>query len=179
MISLARRTGMKPRADTTRHRPAPRIRLAALPGCVLLAVLAVAGCADGGPADRPGATPSGGGSSVTAPGSPSASDPSGPPAGDPNDPGGPGKPPVAPATKPPVKGVPNPSGPSAAMTLTGTVTAGVEPNCFLLDGYLLIGGPRDVVKPGARISVIGRAEPDLMTTCQQGTPFRVESARPA
>lgn len=115
---------------------------------------------------------------VTAPGDPSAGDPASP--GEPVGPGGPvspGKPPKAAATKPPEG--PDPSGRSAAITLTGTVTAGVEPNCLLLDGYLLIGGPRDVIKPGARVSVVGRAEPDLMTTCQQGTPFRVENARVA
>jgi len=126
---------------------------------------------------------------VTTPGDPSSGPSSGvPSSGGPTDPGdpfgpgdpaGPGKPPRDPATRPPAKEGPGPSGPLAAMTLTGTVTAGVEPNCLLLDNYLLVGGPRDVIRPGARISVVGRPEPDLMTTCQQGTPFRVESARPA
>ena len=62
-------------------------------------------------------------------------------------------------------------------TLTGTVSSGVEPGCLLLDGYLLLGGPRDVLKPGARVTVTGQAEPGMMTTCQQGTPFVVESAK--
>jgi hypothetical protein len=65
------------------------------------------------------------------------------------------------------------------LTLSGTITAGVEPNCVLLDNYLLVGGPRDVLRAGARVTVTGRVQPDLMTTCQQGTPFRVESAKPA
>lgn len=65
-----------------------------------------------------------------------------------------------------------------ATTLTGTVQGGVEPNCVLLDGYLLVGGPRDVLTPGARVEVTGRAEPGMMTTCQQGTPFVVTAARP-
>jgi hypothetical protein len=65
------------------------------------------------------------------------------------------------------------------MTLTGTVTTGVEANCLLLDGYLLVGGPREQLRGGARVTVTGRVRADLMTTCQQGTPFLVESAQPA
>jgi hypothetical protein len=49
----------------------------------------------------------------------------------------------------------------------------------LLDGNLLVGGPRDVLKPGARVTVTGHSQPDLMTTCQQGTPFVVDTAKPA
>ncbi|MEV4494812.1 hypothetical protein AB0J84_03800 [Micromonospora arborensis] len=76
---------------------------------------------------------------------------------------------------------PKPGGPSTPpgvgdTTLSGTVQGGVEPNCVLLDGYLLLGGPRDVLKPGTRVEVTGRAEPGMMTTCQQGTPFVVASA---
>ncbi|MFI6779774.1 hypothetical protein [Micromonospora sp. NPDC050276] len=76
---------------------------------------------------------------------------------------------------------PKPGGPSTppgvgATTLSGTVQGGVEPNCVLLDGYLLIGGPRDVLTPGARVEVTGRVEPGMMTTCQQGTPFVVTAA---
>ncbi|MEU8263529.1 hypothetical protein AB0C02_23250 [Micromonospora sp. NPDC048999] len=76
-----------------------------------------------------------------------------------------------------------PTGPAATSpgttTLTGTVQAGVEPNCLLLDGNLLVGGPRQVLKAGARVTVTGHAQPDLMTTCQQGTPFVVEAVKPA
>ncbi|MER7458335.1 hypothetical protein [Micromonospora sp. NPDC126480] len=77
----------------------------------------------------------------------------------PKSPGGPTKPP-----------------PEGAATLTGTVESGVEPGCLLLDGYLLIGGPRDVLTAGASVIVTGKIQPDLMTTCQQGTPFMVETA---
>ena len=63
-------------------------------------------------------------------------------------------------------------------TLTGTVAAGVEHGCLLLDGYLLVGGDRAVIRAGARLTVTGRVVPDLITTCQQGTPFVVTSARP-
>jgi hypothetical protein len=63
-------------------------------------------------------------------------------------------------------------------TLTGIVTAGVEHQCLLLDGYLLVGGDRTVIRAGARLTVTGRIVPDLVTTCQQGTPFVVTYARP-
>ncbi len=63
-------------------------------------------------------------------------------------------------------------------TLTGTVTAGVEHGCLLLDGYLLVGGDPTVIHAGAQITVTGRVVPDLVTTCQQGTPLVVLSARP-
>lgn len=172
MIGLTRRIGMRRRHETVPTRATARAPARALPVAVLLAVLAVGGCAgtgDGG-ADRPGDTPTEGGSSTVTPSAgPTPTDPT-----DPTDPGvptGPGA--------PPSKAGPAPTAGSAAMTLTGTVTEGVEPNCLLLDGYLLVGGPRDVVRAGARLSVTGRPEPGLMTTCQQGTPFRVESARSA
>jgi hypothetical protein len=76
-------------------------------------------------------------------------------------------------TPPPSKDVP------ALITVTGTVTAGVEPGCLLLGTYLLVGGPTDVVREGARVTVTGRVEAELATTCQQGVPLRVEDARPA
>ncbi|MET7666627.1 hypothetical protein [Micromonospora luteifusca] len=87
---------------------------------------------------------------------------------------------VDPAPSKPPTG-PKPGGPSTPpgvghTTLSGTVQGGVEPNCVLLDGYLLLGGPRDVLKPGTRVEVTGRVEPGMMTTCQQGTPFVVASA---
>jgi hypothetical protein len=77
--------------------------------------------------------------------------------------------------------LPDPTGgkSSGPTTLTGTVTAGVEPNCVVLDGYLLVGGPREHLRGGARVTVTGRVQADLMTTCQQGTPFVVETAQPA
>jgi hypothetical protein len=67
-------------------------------------------------------------------------------------------------------------------TLTGTVTAGVEPNCLLLkDGtgdHLLITENttlRASLQPGAEVTVVGKSEPGLMTTCMQGKPFVVSS----
>lgn len=63
------------------------------------------------------------------------------------------------------------------VTLTGTVTAGTEPGCLLLDGYLLLGGPPDVLVPGQAVAVIGAPAPDAVTTCMEGIPFQVVSAR--
>ncbi|HEU5110476.1 MAG TPA: hypothetical protein VFT95_18195 [Micromonosporaceae bacterium] len=63
--------------------------------------------------------------------------------------------------------------------LTGVVRQGVEAGCLLLDGYLLLGGDRAVVRAGARVTVTGRVDSGVMTTCQQGTPFQVETAAPA
>jgi hypothetical protein len=64
-------------------------------------------------------------------------------------------------------------------TLTGTVTAGIEHQCLLLDGYLLVGGDRTIIRAGARVTVTGRVVPDLVTTCQQGTPLVVTTTHPA
>ncbi len=64
------------------------------------------------------------------------------------------------------------------LTLTGTASPGVEHGCLLLQGYLLVGGPRDLLASGRPVTVTGRVQPDLVTTCQQGTPLLVESAEP-
>ncbi|GAB3969484.1 hypothetical protein GCM10027615_23630 [Plantactinospora veratri] len=127
-------------------------------GAVLAAGLALGACADSG-STPPNAS---GGSPVTRPASP---DPTA---------SGPGAPTVDPVT--PTKSPRGGAAPSGTTTLSGTVRAGVEPNCLLLDGYLLVGGPRDVITAGARVTVTGQVRADLMTTCQQGTPFQVQSA---
>jgi hypothetical protein len=137
----------------------------------MVAGLALSACA--GPAVDPGSA----GTTPTTPGptgaAPVTSQPSPDPSATPSDPQNPIDP------TPPRKGGPSKPPGAGAATFTGTVQAGVEPNCLLLDGNLLIGGPRDVLKPGARVTVTGHPEPGMMTTCQQGTPFVVESARPA
>ncbi|WP_432049387.1 hypothetical protein [Verrucosispora sp. NA02020] len=104
-------------------------------------------------------------------------DPTGPvpPPSDPVDPTAPVSPPPAGTTR----GVPTSPPVTGEMTLTGRVEAGVEPGCLLLDGYLLLGGPRDVLTSGASVTVTGRPNPSLMTTCQQGTPFQVATAKRA
>ncbi len=69
--------------------------------------------------------------------------------------------------------------PSAAtVTISGTVEPGVEPNCLLLKGYLLFGGRDEGLRAGAKVTVTGRTMPGVATTCQQGTPLRVETVRP-
>jgi hypothetical protein len=75
------------------------------------------------------------------------------------------------ATKPPAGGT---------KTLTGTITAGVEPNCLLLEDHLLIISDaklKAAATTGATVTVTGRVEPGMMTTCQQGTPLVVTSLR--
>jgi hypothetical protein len=78
---------------------------------------------------------------------------------------------------PPVAGPPPPTG---EVTLVGTVMAGVEPSCLLLDAenggrYLLIGGRRAELRPGRRVAVTGRVDRNLVSTCQQGEPLVVAS----
>ncbi|GIF00233.1 hypothetical protein Ari01nite_76970 [Paractinoplanes rishiriensis] len=80
-------------------------------------------------------------------------------------------------------------GPTAggAETITGTVTAGVEPNCLLLvqdakgSHLLVFDDPalKASAPVGARVTVTGRSEPGMMSTCQQGTPFIVTSVKAA
>lgn len=141
-----------------------RLAVPALAVCLALGACGGQGAGDGTPTPT-GATP------VTTPPDPDptatgATTPAEPPPSTvpvptrtPKTPGGPTKPP-----------------PVGAATLTGTVESGVEPGCLLLDGYLLVGGPRDVLTAGASVIVTGKIQPDMMTTCQQGIPFVVETA---
>jgi hypothetical protein len=69
--------------------------------------------------------------------------------------------------------------PGSTLTLTGTVMGGVEGGCLLLDGYLLLNPNPRVVREGARVTVTGDVREDMMTTCQQGTPFMIRTAEPA
>jgi hypothetical protein len=61
-------------------------------------------------------------------------------------------------------------------TLTGTPQRGVEAGCLLLDQYLLIGGDRTLLESGVAVRLTGHVDRTVMTFCQQGTPFVVESA---
>jgi hypothetical protein len=66
------------------------------------------------------------------------------------------------------------------VTVTGTVTEGVEPGCLLLKAsgggqYLLVGGERAELRPGRRLAVTGRVDRGLLSTCQQGEPLVVAS----
>lgn len=76
--------------------------------------------------------------------------------------------------------------PAPETTITGQVVEGVEAGCLLLatsaGEYLLVIPPhigRSAVRAGARLVVRGRVEPDLVSYCQQGTPFVVSEVRAA
>ena len=45
--------------------------------------------------------------------------------------------------------------------------------------WQLVGSADPLIQPGARLSVTGRPNPDLVTTCQQGTPLQVIAVRTA
>jgi hypothetical protein len=83
---------------------------------------------------------------------------------------------TAPTTPPPTTERAPPAG---QVTVTGTVGDGVEASCLLLDGYLLVGGDRSKLRTGARVTVTGRVERGLLSTCQQGVPLVVASIEPA
>ncbi len=79
---------------------------------------------------------------------------------------------------------PDKSGTAGAQTISGTVTAGVEPGCLLLTGdggehLLVFADPamRADATIGSKLTVTGEAQPGQMSTCQQGIPFRVTSVR--
>ncbi|HJU00412.1 MAG TPA: DUF5818 domain-containing protein, partial [Actinomycetes bacterium] len=66
------------------------------------------------------------------------------------------------------------------VTVVGTVAAGVEPGCLLLEAeaggsFLLVGGERAELRPGRRVAVTGRVDRSLLSTCQQGEPLVVAS----
>jgi hypothetical protein len=69
--------------------------------------------------------------------------------------------------------------PGRTLELRGVVEPGVEAGCRLLTSggttYLLVGG---AVTEGERVVVTGTVERDLVTTCQQGVPFRVTAVAP-
>lgn len=71
--------------------------------------------------------------------------------------------------------------PGGTTTLNGTVQEGVENGCVVLvdasgavvanlQGWDLQAHPID-----SQVEVTGAFEPDMMTTCQQGTPFEASA----
>jgi hypothetical protein len=153
----------------THHWPRPARGLVGLALGLLLTISAATGCATGasstspagGPAEAATTTPAAG---STSPGAVLTSPmPGSSPGGNPGD-------------------MTDPKPPGIEKTLRGTVSAGVEANCMLLnadDGtaYLLIGGDRKLITEGARIEATGQILTGLATTCQQGTPFTVSTVR--
>jgi hypothetical protein len=91
------------------------------------------------------------------------------------EPGSPSVEPGAPSEEPSV-----PGDDAATTTLSGTIEAGVEPNCLILDKHLLVfkdPALKSAAKAGASVTVTGRVATGMMTTCMQGTPFEVTSLR--
>jgi hypothetical protein len=72
---------------------------------------------------------------------------------------------------------PTRAGKNSKVRMKGTVSDGVEPGCTLLTSkgvvYLLMWRSGTLVT-GQEIEVEGTLQPDLVTTCQQGTPLLVE-----
>jgi hypothetical protein len=73
---------------------------------------------------------------------------------------------------------------SASETISGTVLAGVEPHCLVLQDakgshVLIFDDPtlRDSAPAGADVTLVGRSVPTMMTTCQEGVAFIVTSVR--
>lgn len=157
---------------TPRFTSPPRIVSALTVAVALAAGPALVGCAGSDPTGAPNQASGG---TVTPSASSAQPSPTGPERPDP-DPSRLGVSPTRPRPTGPRASSPKPGGPT---TLSGTVRAGVEPGCLLLDDYLLVGGPREVIRAGARVTVTGQVRADLMTTCQQGTPFMVQRATPA
>jgi hypothetical protein len=62
------------------------------------------------------------------------------------------------------------------------VSAGIEPHCLVLQDSTGSHVPffqnqslKASVPAGAQVTLVGHAEPRMMTTCQQGVPFIVTS----
>ncbi|WP_406832964.1 hypothetical protein ABEG17_09055 [Pedococcus sp. KACC 23699] len=79
--------------------------------------------------------------------------------------------------------LPPPSGGKVRLlTVTGSVSAGVESGCLLLtptpadsNGPWQLMGKVAGIKPGQQVTVRGYRVENVASTCQQGRPFQVES----
>lgn len=74
------------------------------------------------------------------------------------------------------------SKPGSSMTISGTIEAGVESGCLVLEYegtvYGIFGDfDSSVVYAGATVTLQGKVDDGMMSTCQQGTPFVVEDAQ--
>jgi hypothetical protein len=140
-----------------------------LVGALLLAVLAACGSGGGGSDDESSAPPTSA-APTTAPGA-TATEES----------------PVPDETTPyldPSLGDTSKPGSDSQTTISGTVEAGVESGCLVLehDGtvYGIFGDfDSSVVYAGAEVTLHGKVDTGMMSTCQQGTPFVVEDAESA
>jgi hypothetical protein len=73
--------------------------------------------------------------------------------------------------------------PLEVVLVMGTVMAGAEPGCLLLDTgvrrYHLVGGAEAALEPGQEVTITGTADPNTTSTCEQTTPLTVEKIDPA
>ena len=103
---------------------------------------------------------------------------------------GPGAQPGSPSptgspTSTPAEDLPVPSGSSSRgylMEVRGTITDGVEAGCLVFtpqgaaaDGSWVLIGNTAGLAAGQTVTLRGARMDDVMTTCQQGFPFRVEA----
>jgi hypothetical protein len=89
--------------------------------------------------------------------------------------------PAAPSTTAPARSRPVPGG--SNLVVRGTVRAGVEPGCLLLDAqdkraYLLLNADPSTLRPGARVEVVGQRTDQIVSTCNEGVVLSVVSVRP-
>jgi hypothetical protein len=93
--------------------------------------------------------------------------------------------PSAPASPSPVSSSSaSSSSASSSETISGTLSAGVEPHCLILRDatgshsiYFHDESLRPQAPAGAHVTLVGHPEPGMMTTCQQGEPFIVTEVR--
>jgi hypothetical protein len=69
------------------------------------------------------------------------------------------------------------------VVVRGTVRAGVEHGCLLLDGqdnqvYLLLDAIKSQLQAGARVEVVGQPVDQIVSICGEGSPLSVVSVRP-
>jgi hypothetical protein len=95
------------------------------------------------------------------------------------------RPTTAPSATPATSTTSGPVGPLGGrgrlVTVTGTVSAGVEKGCLLFapeadqpGGAWVLLGHTDGLEAGQRVTLRGALIDSTTTTCQQGSPFRVE-----
>jgi hypothetical protein len=94
--------------------------------------------------------------------------------------------PATPSTAAPTTATPSPTSAGAGagpVVVRGTVRAGVEHGCLLLDGqdnqvYLLLDAIKSQLQAGARVEVVGQPVDQIVSICGEGSPLSVVSVRP-
>lgn len=66
---------------------------------------------------------------------------------------------------------------------TGTVVAGTQPGCLLLETdvkrYHLAGDRAAELEPGQKVMVTGLFDPNLLSTCDAAAPLTIDEISPA